>query len=135
MTGDYIWYYILYCRIVYPDIIYNWLQTMFCIRCFHILIQFTVWCSPIHLNNTWLGFRTFYLTLDLAQIWHASGTAGIHLELAYSMWAKHGPGLAEMALDLRRHPRHGPDVKYRYVGHISIADLDPHSKSISNIFD
>ncbi len=29
----------------------------------------------------------------------------------------------------------GPDVKCRYVGHISMTDLDPHLKSISNIFD
>ncbi len=48
---------------------------------------------------------------NLAQIWHASGTAGIHPALAYSMWAKHGPGLAEVVPGLRRHTRHGPDVK------------------------
>ncbi len=43
---------------------------------------------------------------NLAQIWHASGTAGIHPALAYSMWAKHGPGLAEVVPGLRRHTRH-----------------------------
>ncbi len=48
---------------------------------------------------------------NLAQIWHASGTAGIHPALAYSIWAKHGPGLAEVVPGLRRHSRHGPDVK------------------------
>ncbi len=42
------------------------------------------------------------------QIWPRFG---IHPALAYSMWAKHGPGLAEVVPGLRRHTRHGPDVK------------------------
>ncbi len=42
------------------------------------------------------------------QIWPRFG---IHPALAYSMWAKHRPGLAEVVPGLRRHTRHGPDVK------------------------
>ncbi len=42
------------------------------------------------------------------QIWPRFG---MHLAQAYSMWAKHGPGLAEVVPGLRRHTRHGPDVK------------------------
>ncbi len=60
------------------------------------------------------------------------------------MWAKHGPGLAEVVPGFKTATQDmgqmsnvvfGPDVKCRYVGDISIADLDRHLKSITNIFD